>query len=123
MHELAITENILNVALEHAEKVRAIRVTRLHLVLGELSSVVDDSVQFYWDILSRGTICHGARLCFERVPSQLNCQDCGARYPLQGGPSPCPECGSSRVRICQGLEFRLDSMDVETDDQEDKKAP
>ena len=46
MHELAITENLLKIALEHAEKAGASSVTDLHVVMGELSSIVDDSVQF-----------------------------------------------------------------------------
>ena len=49
MHELAITEEILRIAIEHAERAQAKRVTDINLVVGELSSVVDDSVQFYFD--------------------------------------------------------------------------
>ena len=52
MHELAVTENILNIALTHAEKSDAARITNLYLVIGQLSSVLDDSVQFYWDLLT-----------------------------------------------------------------------
>ena len=62
MHELAVTESIRDIAIEHARRANARRVTHLHLVIGNLSSVVDDSVQFYWDAISQGTIYEGARL-------------------------------------------------------------
>ncbi len=41
MHELAITQRILEIALEHAGRAGARRITAIHLVVGDLSSVVD----------------------------------------------------------------------------------
>ena len=61
MHELAVTESILNIAVQHASQAGAVRVTDLNLVIGQLSSIFDDSVQFYWDMISEGTICAGRR--------------------------------------------------------------
>ena len=46
MHELPITEGLLNLALKHANQANAQRITRLNLVIGQLASVVDDSIQF-----------------------------------------------------------------------------
>ena len=115
MHELDVTQSILTIALDHAERAGATRVSDLYLVIGQLSSIVDDSVQFYWDIISKETICEGARLHFERVPAQMICLDCGEQYVLTGGLSECPACASFRVRVTGGEEFRLGSIDVETD--------
>ena len=84
MHELSITESILEIALRHARQTQALRVTGLHLVIGQLSSVVDDSVQFYWDIVSKDTIAEGARLHFRRIPSEMACLECGTRYAPDG---------------------------------------
>jgi hydrogenase nickel incorporation protein HypA/HybF len=52
MHELAVTESILEIALRHAQEHNARHITGLYLVLGQWASIVDDSVQFYWDIIS-----------------------------------------------------------------------
>jgi hydrogenase nickel incorporation protein HypA/HybF len=60
MHELMVTESILEIALRHAGQAGAVRVTDLFLVVGDLSSIVDDSVQFYWDFVSEGTAAEGA---------------------------------------------------------------
>ncbi len=114
MHELAITKQIADIAIRHGEKNEASKVTDLYLVIGDLSSVVDDSVQFYWDIIADGTICEGARLHFERIPAKLRCQECGHEYTLQNGELTfCPQCESSDVHIIQGKEFQLQSINIE----------
>ena len=55
MHELAVTEGILALALETAQRAGARRISGIDLVVGDVSSIVDDSVQFYFDVLSRNT--------------------------------------------------------------------
>lgn len=115
MHELSVTENILEIALRHAAQAEATRVTGLYLVIGRLSSIVDESVQFYWDIISQGTICQGAQLHFEHIPATLLCLECGHTYTLSGPLETCPQCDSALVRVTAGEEFRLDSIEVETD--------
>src|SRR5512135_3912644 len=115
MHELAVTENLLNIAVRHATRANAVRVTSLHLVIGQLSSIVDDSVQFYWDMISAGTLCEGARLHFERRPAMLQCLDCAQAYPLQGELTDCPNCHSARIKVVSGEEFYLDSIEVEAE--------
>jgi hypothetical protein len=54
MHELPVTEGILAVVLVAARTHHASRITTIDLVIGELGSIVDDSIQFYFDLLSRG---------------------------------------------------------------------
>ena len=114
MHELAVSENLLEIAVRHGEAAQASRVTDLYLRIGQLSSFVDDSVQFYWDIISKGTICEGAILHFERIPAQLQCLDCGTAYNLDGEIQPCPQCGSLRVKVMRGDELKLDSIAVDS---------
>lgn len=113
MHEMAVTQSVLDIALDHAERVGATRVTDLYLVVGQLSSIVDDSVQFYWDLISKDTLCDGARLHFERIPAEMTCQACGHVYTLDGGLMGCPACDSFEVRISGGEAFRLESIEVE----------
>jgi hydrogenase nickel incorporation protein HypA/HybF len=113
MHELSITESILKIALRHAEQAGAKRITRLNLVIGELSGVVGESVQFYWDMIARDTIAQGAELHFEHVPASLRCLDCSHVFPMDGRSTACPECGAGRVVAAGGDDFRLESIEVE----------
>ncbi len=113
MHELSVTESLLNLAVQHARQAGAVRVTDLYLVIGQLSSLVDDSVQFYWDMISEGTICEKARLHFERIPAKFRCLDCNEEYQLPGELIACPRCNGEHLKVISGDEFRLDHLEAE----------
>jgi hydrogenase nickel incorporation protein HypA/HybF len=113
MHELAVTESILEIAVRHAKDHNARRITDLYLVLGQWSSILDDSVQFYWDLISEGTTAKGATLHFRRVPVSLACEDCGTEYEPGSEEFTCPNCGGSHVRVVTGEEFQLEAIDIE----------
>lgn len=117
MHELAVTQSILDIAVKYAQQAQASRVTDLYIVVGRLSSIVDDSVQFYWDMVTEHTVCAGSCLHFQRVPAELLCQDCGEKYQFEGEMCPCPTCGSSRVKITSGDQFYLDSIEIVKQEQ------
>jgi hydrogenase nickel incorporation protein HypA/HybF len=113
MHELSVTESVLEIACKHAEKARATKVTDIFLEIGQLSSIVDESVQFYWDLISKDTLCEEATLHFKRVPAKLVCLECSQEYHLNKELRPCPNCGSARVKVLSGDEFNLDSIEIE----------
>ncbi len=114
MHELAVTEGILKVALEAAAQAGGPRIHAIDLVIGDLSGMVDDSIQFYFDILSRDTAAAGATLRFRREPANVTCQECGAHYTAQPPLMPlCARCGSAQLRVIGGRELRVESIEVE----------
>jgi hydrogenase nickel incorporation protein HypA/HybF len=112
MHELSVTESILQIALKHAQAAKAIHITDIYLVIGSLSSIVDDSVQFYWDHIAEGSIAEGAKLHFHRIPAELVCQECGLNYQPVPGELICPDCSSSQVKIVRGDEFYMEAIEV-----------
>ena len=113
MHELSITRSILDSALRHASAAGAVRVTDLYLVAGQLAPVAADSLQFSWEILSRGTPAEGARLHIRRVPAEWRCGDCGRRYTAADGDCACPDCGSATPSVVAGQELYLETIEVE----------
>jgi hydrogenase nickel incorporation protein HypA/HybF len=113
MHELAVTESILEIAIRHAQQASAARVADIYLVIGQLSSIVDDSVQFYWDAITEDTICSGAKLHFKRIAARMHCQDCSGEFEMASQLEPCPACGSYRLVVTAGEEFYMDSIEVE----------
>jgi hydrogenase nickel incorporation protein HypA/HybF len=114
VHELSITQRILEIAIEHGEKAGARQITDVYLVIGQLSSVVDDSVQFYWDLIGQDTIAVGARLHFQRIPTEFSCLDCGLQYKPDTDSFLCPGCNSQHIKIAAGEEFYLDSIEIDT---------
>lgn len=115
MHELSVTESILEIALRHAQQAGAARISALHLTIGDMASIVDDSVQFYWDIISQDTIASGARLVFNRIPALMACQECGQEFEPERGQLSCPNCESYQLQLIRGDEFTLSAIDIETD--------
>ncbi len=114
MHELPITQNILEIALRHAAQNDAQKITDLYLVIGQLSSVIDESIQFYWPIVSADTIAAAATIHFRRIPAQLQCQECQTTYTIPSGEMElCPNCESSQIHVIAGKEFQLESIGVE----------
>ena len=56
MHEMAVTQGLLNMALEHAA---GRRITDIYLQVGRMSPVVPSSVALFFDHLSQGTLAEG----------------------------------------------------------------
>jgi hydrogenase nickel incorporation protein HypA/HybF len=111
VHELPITQNILQIALRHAGD--AEKIIRVNLVIGDLSSVIGDSVQFYWDMISKGTIAEGSTLNFKRIKASFRCEECENEYEPIGHEFNCTHCGSNQVVLVAGREFQLESIEVE----------
>jgi len=113
VHELSITQGILDVTLDAARKADAQRIVAIDLVIGELSGMVDDSIQFYFDILSRDTLAEKATLRFRREPAVVSCGDCGGKFEARAPLSPvCAQCGSTKLQVTGGREFRVESIEV-----------
>lgn len=112
MHELSVTESILEIVLASAHANDAIEVTDISLTIGALSSIIDDSVQFYWDHISKDTIAENARLHFNRVVATLKCRECGTVYELNQELMPCPNCGSINLEIISGEEFQINHIEI-----------
>ena len=110
MHELSVTQSVLDIALKNAG---TRKIKQINLVVGQFSSIVDDSVQFYWDIISKDTSAEGSLLHFERIPGEMTCQNCGYVFRPTDDTFDCPSCSSPFVKITKGEEFQVDSIDVE----------
>ena len=114
MHELPATQSILEISLRHAKEANATRITDIHLVIGQLASLVDDSIQFYWDIVAKDSPAEGATIHFKRIPAQLQCMVCSEKYSPNGEEIRCPNCDSVGVKVISGEEFFVEAIDVDT---------
>jgi hydrogenase nickel incorporation protein HypA/HybF len=122
VHELPVTESILEISLRRAKEANATRITGLYLVIGQLSSLVDDSIQFYWDIIAKDTIAEGAILHFRRIPAEFQCMACATMFRPDGEDLSCPSCGNIGARIAAGDEFFLEAIDVENPESSSKQG-
>ena len=112
MHELAITQSLFDVVLQQAEKANAKKVEEITLVIGELTGVVIDSVQFYIDLMSKNTIAEGAKVIFKSIPATVKCRTCGKTSALTPFDYVCPHCGSTSLEVISGKELIVESIEV-----------
>ncbi len=113
MHEFSITESILSLALEKAGEAKASRIKRINLVIGELSGVVSECVQFYFEAISKNTIAAGAELGFETRPTKLKCRKCQTVFIPKDSQWSCPDCHEAGIEIVSGRECYMESIEVE----------
>ncbi len=113
MHELAITQSMVDLVLEEAEKAGASKVGKISLIIGEMSGYVEDCVRFYFDFFTKGTIAEGAKLSFNMIPCQARCRDCGKTFEPRELNWTCPYCQGSRMEIIAGNELRVESIEVD----------
>ena len=110
MHELAITESILNQAIAEAKKQKATAINVIKLKIGEGQSLVPDCMQFYFETARKGTLAAKAKLDIEIVPMKLVCPKCRAEVKDLN-----PTCGcQAGVEIVSGQELAIEYIDIET---------
>ena len=113
MHEMALTESIVEIAVEAARRENAGRVRTIFVDVGALSHVEPEALSFCFDAVSAGTIAEGATLEIARVPGAGWCMDCAKTVSLDERFGPCPTCGGFHVEMTAGDEMRVRSIEVE----------
>jgi hydrogenase nickel incorporation protein HypA/HybF len=110
MHELALAEGILAVALDVADgrPVRCIRVR-----VGALQLVVPDSLDFCFQLATADTSADGARLEQLEVPARVRCTRCAAESEAASAPFQCRVCGSFDVEVTAGDEILVDAVELD----------
>jgi hydrogenase nickel incorporation protein HypA/HybF len=117
MHEMAVTQSLLDIVLKEAAAAGARKVNAINLVIGELSGLVDDSIQFYFDFMTKGTIAEGSKLNFKRVPAKMKCRACGEEFSTAPDEWICPKCSQWQAEVIAGKEFYIDSIEVDDADK------
>ena len=112
MHEVAIMEEAVRMAVETAKMSGSSRVLALHLRVGNLSGVVPEALQFAFDVVCRGTLAEGATLVVESVPAAGWCPDCQAEYACDHFFSECPRCQKFNGQLQRGRELEISSVEI-----------
>ena len=110
MHEFSIASAVVDTAVRHAAGRRVSVVT---VRCGRLRQVVPDSLDFAFGLVSRETVCDGARLEQVVVPARLRCEACRHEWELEVPAFRCPACGTADVEVLSGEELEVESIEVE----------
>ncbi len=117
MHELPVTEKILNIVVKHAQMNRVSRVVSITLKIGELSDLEGEWIQNYFNYLSKGTVAENAILKIEKVPIVFKCNRCQHEMEVkkeQLGEIICPHCSNKGdFSLISGREYFIKEMEAQ----------
>jgi len=102
MHELSVTEGILKIALEEAEKHNAKKINNIRVKMWEMSGLLPDCINYYFAIVSKDSIAADAVLEVEKLPVKIHCNNCNNCSRIAVRSFRCPVCGSQDLKVVQG---------------------
>ncbi len=108
MHEMAITQSVVDAVCEHAA---GRRVHSVKLEVGALCAVMPTAMEFCFGLATEGTVADGATLDLDIRPGAARCRRCADRFELSDLIALCP-CGSADVEVLEGRDMRILSMEV-----------
>jgi hydrogenase nickel incorporation protein HypA/HybF len=121
MHELSIASSIVETVTESAAAYPGSRVLEVRLRVGALASIVEDSLQFCWELATEDTPLARSKLVIHVLPVIVHCAACGKDSKLDGVQSfRCLHCGEIAADFRQGREMEIES--IELDDPEIKSS-
>ena len=113
MHELGITQSIVDIAIKTAREQNAEKVLSVFVEIGELSGVIPDAVEFCFEACIQETFLEGSRLVINYIPGRGKCDDCNAEVKIDNMTFTCSECGSYALQRTQGEELNIKEVEIE----------
>jgi hydrogenase nickel incorporation protein HypA/HybF len=119
MHEYPLVQSVIKTASTHALEHKATHVNSIRLVVGDGTGYVPESIQMYFDILAKGTVCEGAQIIIKRVKPVMKCEACGREFERSPFSFDCPDCGGLGSPTEIGKELYVDEIEILTDEGEE----
>jgi hydrogenase nickel incorporation protein HypA/HybF len=117
MHEISIAESLVAVAEQKARDQNSQSIQVIKLRLGEFTTVVQEALEFAFEIARQGTLAEFARLEIEIVPMVVRCVVCARdTEPMNGIRLICTECGFP-MEVVSGEELQIEYVEIETEEE------
>ena len=113
MHEYSIVQALLNQCENIAKEHEAKRVTKVVTKIGVMSGVEIHLLQTAFDTFKEGTICDGAQFIINHQKIKLHCNECKVEYEIDEIHYKCIECESLNVKVIDGEDMYLMSLEME----------
>ena len=113
MHEMGIAQQLVQIALDSIpEDIENPKVEKLNLRIGKLASVVEHSLSFCLEIITKDTPLENARLVIDFVPVMVHCKSCDNEWEVKGPVFKCPFCEDGDVEMLTGREIEITSLEL-----------
>jgi hydrogenase nickel incorporation protein HypA/HybF len=114
MHELSIVSSIVESVIETLTAYPGAKVKEVRLRVGALASVVEDSLQFCYELATDDTPLAGSKLVVKVLPVIAHCATCDQDVEIESLQSfRCPRCDSPVSDLRQGKELEIESIEID----------
>ena len=124
MHELSMAQGIINAVLETAESNNASEVNEVTIEVGRLAMINPEQLKFILEVLVDNTIMQDAKIQFEEIPAEINCDNCDFHGEAILDDSDhyaplvkCPKCDNLSVNILNGKDIVVKNIVIEKPDE------
>ncbi|NJK49691.1 hydrogenase maturation nickel metallochaperone HypA [Candidatus Gracilibacteria bacterium] len=113
MHETDMTKAlIITVRDWYDSQPEAAKINKIHLIVGKFTCVEPVSLQFAFEVQTRGTFLEDVELVIKETPLIAFCHNCQLEYsPEIGLQYSCPQCHSPMDDIRSGRELKIDRLE------------
>ncbi len=119
MHELRIAEDLTRIVLESASNANLVKVTKVNISFGQLVQIVPEIFETAYRECVRNTIAEESELDIEIIGVKLQCAVCGHESGPESKKFSCDSCGSTDIKIVNGKELFIKSIEGEKDGNQD----
>jgi hydrogenase nickel incorporation protein HypA/HybF len=113
MHELSLTQSLVEIAAEHAQRAGATAIRSITLEVGDLSGALPEALEFAFDVCRTGTLAAEATLNIRRVAGRGHCTACAADAEATQLSAICPACGALAFELVAGHELRILELEID----------
>ncbi|MCK5110564.1 MAG: hydrogenase/urease nickel incorporation protein HypA [Arcobacteraceae bacterium] len=113
MHEYSIVQSLIDSCEEHVESNNAKKVTKIIVKIGVLSGVEPHLLESAFEMFKINTVCHEAQLILNLQKIKIHCNNCNNEQELNKNEFICPKCDSYDIKVLDGEEMYLMSLDMQ----------
>lgn len=113
MHEISLMSGVFEVIESTLSQHTIKKVIQVKLKIGKLTNAEPEALSFAFEAYAKGTVCEGAELIVEIIPVRGQCRHCGEEFVVQELLFFCPKCKHPGIKVIQGEELLLESLEVE----------
>ena len=113
MHEYSIVQSLLESCEEHAKSNDEKKVTKVVVKIGVLSGVEPELLQTAFDTFQEQTVCNDAQFIINVQQIEIFCNKCNTSSTLQKNEFACPKCESVDLKVTDGEDMYLMSLEFE----------
>ena len=118
MHEMGVAQQLVQIALDAIpEDIENPKIEKINLKIGKLAAVVESSLTFCFEIITKETALEKAVLNIDFIPVTVHCKSCNRTREVDNPLFQCPFCENGEIELLTGREIEIISIELAEPDK------